>query len=391
MAAALCASSVAASGAPNRAVERGGPGQEGAVVFSFGAPGGGGKMRPLEHDVPTPLSGIPGQVVEVATSNSDGYALTADGTVWAWGAGALNELGDGTTPRLVRNPVEVQFPPGVDIVSLPNPMPYDSGLAIDSQHRLWGWGYNPAQALCLPEGEVPVPALVPATDVIMASGAGDHTLFVSGGKVYACGLGEDGELGDGGTADHQNPTAVTGLPQTGVVSLESSWQGSGALMSDGSYYDWGYNQEGQMGDGSTANATVPVHVALPGRARQVWQGGSNAGNGQTIALLSDGSVWTWGAGSWGQMGNGTRTGSPVPARVKFPSGARLAQVCSGGDTSYALDRSGRLWAWGGNLHGQVGDGASGPPQLAPVAVDVDLSQISATATNVAALGRGGPR
>jgi alpha-tubulin suppressor-like RCC1 family protein len=354
------------------------------AVYSFGVAGGDGKILELDHSVPARVAGIPGRVVEVATSNSDAYALTSRGTVWAWGAGGLGELGDGSMPRFSGTPVRVDFPPGVRIASLPNPMPYNSGLAIDSRDNLWGWGYNPVHALCLPGGPLPVPARLPASGVSMASGAGDHLVFLSGGKVYACGLNQDGELGNGTTSNRATPTAVVGLPP-GVVSLVSSWQGSGALLSNGSYYDWGFNQAGQMGNGTTVNALVPVRVALPGPVTQVWQGGSNATNGQTLALLANGSVWAWGAGSLGQLGDGSTHNSPLPVRVELPAGVRISEVCSGGDTSYALSSSGRLWSWGGNLFGQLGDHHSGLPRLTPSPVHVVLEQISATATNVAGL------
>jgi alpha-tubulin suppressor-like RCC1 family protein len=169
------------------------------------------------------------------------------------------------------------------------------------------------------------------------------------------------------------------------VSLVSSWQGSGALLANGSYYDWGFNKEGQMGDGTTLDSLVPVRVPLPGTVVQVWQGGSNADNGQTLAMLANGSVWAWGAGGLGQLGDGTAQDSPVPVRVDLPAGVRFSQVCSGGDTSYALTSQGVLWSWGGNLFGQLGNGSSGIPRLVPGPVAVKLTQISATATNVVGL------
>ena len=356
----------------------------GTSVYSFGVEGGGGKMRPLEHNVPTEVQGIPGHIVEVASSNSDSYALTAAGTVWAWGAGRLGELGNGSTPRYSGVPVEVGFPPGVRITSLPNPMPYNSGLAIDSEGHLWGWGYNPHGALCMRGWPLLWPKRMPVSNVTMASGAGDHTIFLSNGQVYACGLGNAGELGDGSRETSLQPVAVVGLPP-GVVSLVSSWQGSGALLANGSYYDWGFNREGQMGNGTTLDALVPVRVPLPAAVVQVWQGGSNAGNGQTLALLANGSVWAWGAGGLGQLGDGMAQDSPVPVRVDLPAGVRFTQVCSGGDTSYALTSQGVLWSWGGNLFGQLGNGSSGAPRLVPAPVAVKLTQISATATNVIGL------
>jgi alpha-tubulin suppressor-like RCC1 family protein len=191
-------------------------------------------------------------------------------------------------------------------------------------------------------------------------------------------------LGNGSTASSSKPVPVTGLPPAArVTALTSSWEGSGALLSNGAYYDWGYNAAGQLGDGGTADRDVPVRVKLPAAVRQVSQGGSGSGNGQTVAILADGSVWAWGDGTKGQLGDGRTTGSDVPVQVKVPAGVTFTTVNSGGYSCYAIDRSGRLWAWGGNQNGQLGTGSSARIQTTPVDVGIHLTQVSSTASNVA--------
>jgi alpha-tubulin suppressor-like RCC1 family protein len=128
-----------------------------------------------------------------------------------------------------------------------------------------------------------------------------------------------------------------------------------------------------------------VRVSLPSAVRQVFQGGSGPGNGQTIALLANGSVWTWGANRDGQLGDGTTTSSAVPVRVHVPAGVTFVAVNSGGYASYGIDSSGRLWAWGGGQNGQLGTGGTTRVQTLPTDVGVRLSQVSSTASNVAAL------
>ena len=221
----------------------------------------------------------------------------------------------------------------------------------------------------------------------LATGAREHALYYSNGRVYACGDGTDGALGDGSTATKASPAAVTGLPAgQRVRALTSSWNGSGALMSNGSYYDWGYNAQGQLGDGSTADRSVPVRVSLPGAVAQVSQGGSGKKNGQTLAILSNGSVWAWGAGASGQLGNGGTENSPVPIHITVPSGVRVGRVDSGGYACYAIDTAGKLWAWGSNDYGQLGLGSGVLQEATPTSVKIDLTQVSSTARNVAALG-----
>jgi len=180
------------------------------------------------------------------------------------------------------------------------------------------------------------------------------------------------------------PTPVVGLPSTTrVTALTSSWEGSGAVFSNGAYYDWGYNAAGQLGDGTTTNSDVPVQVALPAAARQVFQGGSGPKNGQTVAILANGTVWAWGDNDRGQLGNGTRVSSTVPLRVDVPEGVSFVKVSSGGYASYAIDRLGRLWAWGDNKSGQLGTGSRTRIATKPVSVGLRLTQVSSTAQNVA--------
>jgi alpha-tubulin suppressor-like RCC1 family protein len=358
------------------------------VVYRFGVVGNRGAITQLQLDTPAPVAGISGQVVQIATSNSDGYALTSSGTVWAWGVASYGELGNGTTAAYSTRAVKVAFPTGVKITSLADPMPFDGALAIDSHGHAWGWGLNPNGDLCLSGERELRPAELALRDVTLATGARTHALFSSGGKVYACGSGQYGVLGTGSTADSSVPVPVVGLPSTAhVTDLTSSWEGSGALLSTGAYYNWGYNAAGQLGTGTTADSAVPVPVTLPAAVRQVFQGGSGAKNGQTVAILSNGSVWAWGSNDRGQLGDGARVSSDVPVRVDVPHGVTFVRVNSGGYASYAIDSNGRLWAWGENSSGQFGTG--GRPAMAsrPVNVGLHLMQISSTAQNVAGLQR----
>jgi alpha-tubulin suppressor-like RCC1 family protein len=358
----------------------------GSTVYRFGVVGNQGKIALLELSTPAAVGGITGDVVQIATSNSDGYALTSSGEVWAWGVASYGELGDGQTAPYSTRAVRVGFPAGVTIVALANPMPFDGALAIDSHGHAWGWGLNTAGDLCLSGLFELRPAQLPLNDVTIATGARTHSLFYSAGTLYACGSGDAGELGNGSTASSPTPTPVTGLPCTAkVTALTTSWEGSGALLATGAYYDWGYNAAGQLGDGGTANSAVPVQVKLPAPVRQVSQGGSGPANGQTIAILTDGSVWTWGNNQHGQLGDGSTANSHIPVRVNVPAAVTFVKVNSGGYACYAIDSSGKLWAWGGNQNGQLGTGSGTRIETNPVDVGIHLTQVSSTASNVAGL------
>lgn len=357
------------------------------TVYRWGVVGNRGAITQLQRDTPTPVAGIEGTVVQIATSNSDGYALTSTGAVYGWGVDSYGELGDGHLTPSETRAVRVDFPAGVTITRLADPMPFDAALAIDSTGRAWGWGLDYDDDLCRSGLIERRPEPLPLTGVTLATGARTHALLDAHGTVYACGSGDAGELGDGSTATASEPTPVHGLPGgVAVTALTSSWEGSGALLANGDYYDWGYDAAGQLGNGSTSDSAVPVEVALPGPVRAVFQGGSGPRNGQTIAILRDGAVWAWGDGDRGQLGDGTTTSSDVPIRVDVPHGVTFVAVSSGGYASYAIDRSGRLWVWGDDRNGQLGTGSRRTIATRPVDLGLHLTQVSSTAQNVAGLG-----
>jgi alpha-tubulin suppressor-like RCC1 family protein len=339
---------------------------------------------------PTPVVGIDGAVRQVATSNSDGYGLTTTGRVYAWGSGAQGELGDGATPTLSRRAVRVHFPAGIVIDRLADPMPFDGGVAIDTRGRVWAWGNDQGRQFCQARGaDLTTPVRVPLSHVSLAAGAQTHVVYDAGGNVVSCGRSEFGQLGNGATgrsSDTGTPVAVSGLPAGRVIALTSSYGDAGALLADGSYYDWGYNRGGQLGDGTTTEHATAVRVRLPVPVRRVFQGGSMTDNGQTIALLSDGQLWEWGDGRFGQLGDGRRIDRASPFRLTEPRGVRFVAVNSGGGANYAIDRRGGLWAWGLNFEGELGDGSSTTLSTRPVRDPLEAAQVSSTANVVVALG-----
>jgi alpha-tubulin suppressor-like RCC1 family protein len=339
-----------------------------------------------EQTVPTPVT-LPAPVVQIATSNSANYALLDNGNVYAWGAGVHGQLGDGQAVDSLKTPVQVRFPAGVQIAYLPtDAMPYDTGLAVDTNGDVWGWGYNGLGELCLGNEAMQLtPTMLPLSHVTAVAGAGDHALYDSSGTVYACGANLSGDLGDDSTTPSNVPVEVLGLPSHATVStLVASWEGSGALLSNGEYLDWGYNGLGELGDGNTTDSSIPVHVSLPLPVTQVTQGGSYVANGQTLVMLSDGSLRAWGANTWGQLGNGNTKTQLLPVRIDPPTGVTYQTLASGGSTSYAISTTGNLYGWGSGKDGALGLSTRKPRAAKdPVLIESGISLISATAGNVA--------
>jgi alpha-tubulin suppressor-like RCC1 family protein len=341
-------------------------------------------------NTPQIVAGVPGTIVQISGSDRDMYALTSVGTVWAWGGEAHGALGNGTTGSGFENtPVQVQFPVGVSIASLPSPMPQMTGMAIDTNRNVWGWGDGGDGDLCSTTTNSKVPNMISSPmlrgDVTLATGQNNHALYyTSTGRVYACGANSSGQLGDGTFTSSVSPVRVIGLPREKVTSLQSAWEDSGALMADGSYWDWGFNAAGQLGDGSTLASDVPVHVSLPAAVDAVSQGGSVASNGQTVVILSDGSAYAWGSDRAGQLGIGfDQISEPLPLLVAVPGGTTFVSVASGGSSEYAIDSTGDVWAWGKNTEGQLGIGSTEHQEF-PVSVGIKASQIVSIAWDVAA-------
>jgi alpha-tubulin suppressor-like RCC1 family protein len=328
---------------------------------------------------------VPGTVAQIGTSNSTQYALLTNGSLYAWGLGNEGQLGDGSFVNSFTKPVRVRFPRGVKIASIPtDAMPFDAALAVDTKGNVWGWGQNGEGELCLPNARTyATPVKLPLSQVTLVAGASNHALYDAHGVVYACGGNGDGDLGDGSMSSTTTPMRVVGLDGSLVTELVASFANSGALLSNGEYFDWGYDGHGQLGDGQFRRSSdVPVRVNLPDPVTQVTQGGSIWENGQTLVMLSNGSLWAWGSNLNGQLGDGKTQSQVSPVRFYPPAGVTYRTLATGAITSYAISTAGKVYAWGASPVGQVGD-ATMHRTLFPVRVAAGAAMISSTANDVA--------
>ena len=156
-----------------------------------------------------------------------------------------------------------------------------------------------------------------------------------------------------------------------VLQVAGGSSHSVALCSDGSVWSWGHNANGQMGNGTTNYGVTlggdPVQASGLSEITQIA-----AGNSHSLALKADGSVWAWGSNSYGQLGDGTMTQRNTPVQV---SGlGEVTQIAAGNNHSLALKADGSVWGWGYNAYGQLGDGTT-VNRNTPVAVS-DLGEIT---------------
>jgi alpha-tubulin suppressor-like RCC1 family protein len=185
------------------------------------------------------------------------------------------------------------------------------------------------------------------------------------GDVNCWGYNKNGELGDGTNLNQNFPSYSLGL--SGVVSLAAGDDHTCALLDNGSVKCWGDNEFGQLGDGTTNNSNTPVDV------KYLVAGviAITAGWGHTCALIQDGGVRCWGDNEYGQLGDGTD--APYRSVRGMVGGLQndIVAISAGGAHTCALERDGVVMCWGQDNYGQLGDGAATNRNL-PVNVDMNI-------------------
>src|SRR5207237_129666 len=145
----------------------------------------------------------------------------------------------------------------------------------------------------------------------------------SDGTVWAWGVNVYGQLGDGTTTNSSTPVQVRNLSgggRSGERGVGGGLSHSWALKSDGTVWAWGYNGDGELGDGTTTNSSWPVQVRDLSGGYLSGVVAVAGGNLHSLALKSDGTVWAWGYNGDGELGNGTTTNSSTPVQVSILSG-----------------------------------------------------------------------
>lgn len=219
--------------------------------------------------------------------------------------------------------------------------------------------------------------LIPGTDGATAIAAGgDSVLIVRGGQVLAFGDNLYGSTGQPVGTATPSPTAVSGLQD--VVSVAAGQLNSLALKSDGTVWAWGVAAYlGSAAGVAGTDTNVPTQVTLPDPAadpaKKVKQIAIGVGHG--LALLQDGSVYAWGYNANGQVGDGSTTDVAVPVEVVGPApdgSPKVTQITAGAYASYALFSDGTFKAWGDNNYGELGLGLGTDPSV-PVTVPTSPS------------------
>ncbi len=328
-------------------------------------------------------------IIKVDAGNDYSMVLTSDGTLYSWGTNSSGQLGTGdnvdshvpvavTTSGALTGKTITAFSAGAQ-----------HSVAVASTGAVFGWGYNAFGQLGIGTNgsgvDKNVPVAVDMSGVLngmivtaVAAGA-DHTVaLASNGTVYAWGLNTKGQVGDGTTTAVRNaPVAVNvsgvlaGKKIKAVAAGESHCV---VLADDGKVYTWGDNSYGQLGNGNNTDSNVPVEVITSGAIAGKSIVAISAGGLFSVALASDGTVYTWGYNSSGQLGYGNNTDSNVPVAVTTSgvlAGKTITVIDAGHSHCLVVASNGSVFTWGYGTYGQLGIGDNVSYKV-PVAVDQSI-------------------
>jgi alpha-tubulin suppressor-like RCC1 family protein len=312
------------------------------------------------------LSAAAGEYHAVASDLSNAGPFGRGGSVWTWGRGWEGELGDGNlTERENAATIPSLFPTcAVGAGGF-------HSLAVKCDGSLWAWGANWSGQLgdgTRTNRTAPVHILTSIPGGITSVVGGEqHTLvlFVDG-TMAAWGANWAGQLGDGTTISRDTPVSVVGLNGIHIMAIAASGHHNLALSAGGNVYAWGWNDHGELGvetgscNGVNACSSRPVLVANIGgkgvRATEIATGFYHS-----MAVLADGTGWTWGANWFGQLGAfpGSAQFAEIATPVQF-GGADFTGVTQmmGGATHTLALRNTTLYAAGQDAFGELGDGRS---------------------------------
>ena len=314
-------------------------------------------------------------VSTISAGGSHTCALMASGGVKCWGGNWDGQLGDGTmTSRII--PVDVTgLTSGVEAISAG----HSHTCALMATGGVKCWGFNETGQLgdgTTMDRTIPVDVSGLSSGVEAIAAGGYHTcaLMATGG-LKCWGHNFHGQLGDSTTMDRTIPVDVSGL-SSGVAAISANIRHTCALMATGGVTCWGWNGEGELGDGTRKERHTPVGVS--GLSSGV--AAISAGYLHTCALMATGGVKCWGNNGWGQLGDGTTTDRTTPVDVSGLSSG-VEAVAAGGYHTCALMATGGVKCWGWNLDGELGDGTTRDRHT-----PVDVSRLS---SGVAAVSPGG--
>eukprot|EP01124_Arcella_intermedia_P025572 TRINITY_DN4597_c0_g1_i1.p1 TRINITY_DN4597_c0_g1~~TRINITY_DN4597_c0_g1_i1.p1 ORF type:complete len:514 (-),score=118.61 TRINITY_DN4597_c0_g1_i1:43-1584(-) len=289
-----------------------------------------------------------GNPVQIALGGEHTIILTSR-TLYACGQNDRGQLGLGNTANQVI-PTEIKEISG-------NTLKVSCGenhsIALLSDGSLYGWGYNEYGQLGIGNTSnqtIPTKLLAIQNKVLQVECGGNFSMALTcEGLLYCWGENDKGQLGIGSNSNEPTPQRVLGL--TNVIQLSCGYSHVLALTKDGQLFSWGHNGDGRLGLGNNTNLSVPTKITtIPSKILQIACGGQHS-----MALCSDGSLYSWGWNAYGQLGIGNTQNQSLPKKVIGIS-ERIREIRCGYSHSMVITTRDNLYIWGRNEYGQLGNG-----------------------------------
>lgn len=282
----------------------------------------------------------------VSSYNGHTLAIQNDGTLWAWGSNNDGQLGNGSTYTHQSLPLKVGNANNWAKVT----NGFHFSIAITESGTLWGFGRNSRRQLGLAGSTsnrtTPVQINIDSNWVDISAGSEFVIALKNNGTLWAWGYNYDGQLGNGTTNTIDTPTQI-GI-DTNWISISTGYNHSMGLKSDSTLWTWGSNQHGQLG--RTGSTSIPTQV---GADKWVYIA---AGGLHSLGIKSDSTLWAWGRNLYAQLGDNTETNRSSPTKIGTDS--TWISVSAGYEHSLGLQADSTLWGWGRNAAGQLSDTAS---------------------------------
>jgi alpha-tubulin suppressor-like RCC1 family protein len=283
-------------------------------------------------------------------------AIKTDGTLWLWGNANSGKLGNNTVNIDQSSPVQtISGGTNWKQVSLGN----GHSSAIKTDGTLWLWGGGGCGRLgnnSIINQSSPVQTISAGTNWKQVSLGTDHSSAIkTDGTLWLWGAGCRGSLGTNNAVDQSSPVqTIAGGTNWKRVSLGCNH--SSAIKTDGTLWMWGYNNQGNLGNGDTINRSSPVQVTSSSDWAHVSAGTGWKASKSTIAVKCDGTLWGWGSNGYGQLASEAcipvnRHSSPVQTIAR---GANWKSI-SAGQVNAAIKTDGTLWMWGRGIFGGLGN------------------------------------
>ena len=287
---------------------------------------------------------------QIAVGNDRTAAVKNDGTLWCWGYNTYGNLGDNTSTHRSSPIQTIAFGTNWKQVDFGNA----HTAAIKTDGTLWTWGhvssgYNGLGDNTNVSKSSPVQTIAGGTNWMQVSAGNYNTAAIkTDGTLWIWGFNGYGALGDNTTTSRSSPVqTIAGGTNWKQVSIDGY---ATAIKNDGTLWTWGYNEFGQLGDNTATSRSSPVQTITRGTN---WKQVS-AGKYHTAAIKTDGTLWLWGGNSNGQLGDNTTVAKMSPVQtVTF--GTNWKQVSVGYLNTAAIKTDGTLWCWGRGTSGQLGD------------------------------------